>query len=223
MIRIALTDDRREVRQNLEKVLGSFINLDLIWSAKDGLEAVRQVSTFRPIPEVILMDIEMRQMNGIEATSKILAIAPEIRIIMLTIFEQEESIFKAIQAGASGYLLKDERPARLHQAILDAYKGRLPMSPLVAGKALRFLRHSAQPQAKSPVDYGLSPREIEILQPLAAGKTYSEIAEQLIISPNTVRSHIDNIYRKLSVNSKVEASNLAAMNRWFKLPFIMLG
>ena len=223
MIRLAITDDSRPVRENLKRTLGHFPDLDIVWTAADGDEAVKKIASLRPLPEVVLMDIEMRRMDGVEATRQIHAMAPQIRIIMLTIFEEEDHIFHAIRAGAAGYLLKDERPARLHQAILDAHEARMPMSPLVAAKALEVLRNttttvdrSSPADRSSPEDYQLTAREVEILAPLAKGKTYSEIATSLFISPNTVRRHIENIYRKLAVNSKVEASNLANKHKWFE-------
>lgn len=217
MIRLAITDDSGPVRENLERTLGFFDDLEIVWTAADGDEAVKKITSLRPLPEVLLMDIEMRRMNGVEATQQIHAMAPRIRIIMLTIFEQEDHIFNAIRAGAAGYLLKDERPARLHQAILDAHDGRMPMSPLVAAKALEVLRNTPKAaERSSPADYQLTKREQEILEPLATGKTYTEIAEAFHISPKTVRRHIENIYRKLAVSSKVEASNLANKYRWFE-------
>ncbi len=217
MIRLAITDDSRPVRENLERTLSYFEDLDILWTAADGDEAVKNIASLRPLPDLILMDIEMRRMDGIEATRKIREMAPEIHILMLTIFEEETHIYNAIRAGAAGYLLKDERPARLHQAILDAHENRMPMSPLVAAKALEVLRNTTDTvQQSSPEDYELTPREVEILAPLAKGKTYSEIAASLYISPNTVRRHIENIYRKLAVNSKVEASNLANKHKWFQ-------
>lgn len=216
VVKLGITDDRKEIRENLARILGQFPDLEVVFVANDGEAAVRHIEGPSENPDVILMDIEMRKMGGTEATEKIAALAPDVKIIMLTIFEQDEEIFKAIRAGAVGYLLKDERPAELHQAILDAQAGRMPMSPLIAGKALSFLRNMKPPVAtKTTEDYGLSKREVEILEPLAAGKTYTEIASLLFISPKTVRTHMENIYRKLSVHSKVEASNLVAKNKWF--------
>ena len=216
VVKLGITDDRKEIRENLARIMSQFPDLEVVFVANDGEAAVRHVEGPEDNPDVILMDIEMRKMGGTEATEKIAALAPGIKIIMLTIFEQDEEIFRAIRAGAVGYLLKDERPAELHRAVLDAHAGRMPMSPLIAGKALSFLRNIAQPVAtKTTDDYGLSKREVQILEPLAAGRTYTEIASLLFISPKTVRTHMENIYRKLSVHSKVEASNLVAKNKWF--------
>ena len=214
MIRVTLTDDRHDVRQNFEHILSYFDDIKLLWSVDDGDTAVKRIQTERPLPDVMLMDIEMHRLNGIEATRLIHELHPEIKIVMLSIFEDENNIFEAICAGASGYLLKDEPPAILHQSIIDAHTGRTPMSPLVARKALELLRTAPAPRALQPADYGLSERQMEILQHLARGLTYKAIAQELFLSPHTVRSHVDSIFAKLQVNSKVEASNLAAKNRW---------
>ncbi|MFK7969846.1 MAG: response regulator [Bacteroidia bacterium] len=217
MIYVGITDDRREIRENIAQIIARFPDLQIVLSARDGADAVDQIKAGKaPLPQVLLMDIEMRKMDGIEATQRIKSLEPEIKIIMLSIFEEEDRIFAAIRAGASGYLLKDEAPDRIVQAIRDVQEGRMPMSPLVAGKALDFLRLSPAPSSTDkPEDFGLTPREIDILEPLASGKTYTEIAESLFISPKTVRRHIENIYRKLAVNSKVEASNLVQKKKWF--------
>lgn len=217
MIRLGITDDRPEIRKNLEKIISQFTGIELVFSASDGEDALLQMqSQDQKVVDVILMDIEMRKMDGITATRKIKAIRPEVAIIMLSIFEEEERIFAAIQAGAQGYLLKDERPDQIAKAIRDAHDGRMPMSPLVATKTLKLLQQGSTEKPKDdPASFGLSKREIEILQPLSKGKTYTAIAEQLFISPNTVRSHIENIYKKLAVNSKVEATNLVVRKKWF--------
>lgn len=218
MIYLGITDDRREIRENLERIMARFSNIEVVFVANDGADAVRKIKEgIEPMPDVILMDIEMRKMDGVEATQRIKSLAPQINIIMLSIFEEEKRIFSAIRAGAAGYLLKDEQPDRIVQAIQDVHEGRMPMSPLVAAKALDFLRHATSPSTPSdqPEDFDLTPREIQILEPLSSGKTYTEIATALFISPKTVRTHIENIYRKLSVRSKVEASNLVLRKGWF--------
>ncbi len=214
MIRVSLADDRHDVRQNFARILECCEDFELLWSVDDGEAAVKRIQTERPLPDVLLMDIEMRQMNGIEATRRIHALQPDIRIVMLTVFEDEDNIFAAIRAGAAGYLLKDEPPAALYQSIHDAHAGRIPMSPLVARKALELLRTAPAPASPQPADFGLSEREVDILRHLAGGLTYKVIAKQLFLSPHTVRSHTERIYRKLKINSKVEASNLVSRHRW---------
>ncbi|MFK7951134.1 MAG: response regulator [Saprospiraceae bacterium] len=216
MIKIAITDDRREIRENLNRIFQIFEEVEVVFLANDGEVAVKLMRTNPEKPEVILMDIEMRKMNGIEATRQIKAMFPEVKIIMLSIFEQDDKIFEAIKAGADGYLLKDERPKKIIEAIQNAKEGRMAMSPLVAMKTLDFLRNTPEPKKlKTPQDYKLTPREIEILNHLSKGKSYKKIAAELFTSPHTVRSHIENIYKKLEVRSKVAASNVALENKWF--------
>lgn len=216
MIKIAITDDKREIRQNLERIFEIFEEVDVVFTASDGEDAVHQMTTQPVKPEVILMDIEMRKMNGIEATRQIKQRFPMVKIIMLTVFEDEHNIFEAIKAGADGYLLKDEKPQKIIHAIQNTYEGRLAMSPLVAMKTLELLRQTPEPtQLSTPKDFQLTKREIEILEPLSKGKTYQTIAKELFISPKTVRSHIENIYKKLDVHSKVAASEVALKNKWF--------
>jgi len=188
----------------------------VVFTANDGEDAVHKMTTLPTKPEVILMDIEMRKVNGIEATRQIKARFPNVKIIMLTVFEDETNIFEAIKAGADGYLLKDEKPQKIIRAIQNAHEGRLAMSPLVAMKTLELLRQIPEPaQLSTPQDYQLTKREIEILEHLSKGKTYQVIAKELFISPKTVRSHIENIYKKLNVHSKVAASEVALRNKWF--------
>lgn len=137
---------------------------------------------------------------------------------MLTVVDREDQIFDAIKAGASGYLLKDEKPTKILQAIEDTMEGRSPMSPIVARKALALLRNQGnEPKLEKllkPDYFDLSNREIEILEKISEGKNYNQIAELLFISPKTARKHIENIYQKLHVHSKLEAVQLAQKNRW---------
>jgi DNA-binding NarL/FixJ family response regulator len=127
---------------------------------------------------------------------------------MLTVFDESDKIFDSILAGANGYLLKDEKPTKLYEAIEEALDDGAPMSPAIANKALRLIRGGTKEVLK-PVEFGLTAREVEILDYIAAGKNYTVIADALFISPKTVRKHIENIYKKLQVHNKVEAIQLA--------------
>ncbi|MEM6967178.1 MAG: response regulator transcription factor, partial [Bacteroidota bacterium] len=201
----------------LQQIFRVFEKGNVLFIAHDGEEAVYNLKNATELPQVILMDIEMRKMDGITATQIIKSKYPEIKILMLTVFEQEDKIFQAIQAGADGYLLKDERPKKIIEAIENVLEGRMPMSPIVAAKTLAFLRNPpTQPTLKNPADFNLTKREIEILELLSSGKSYQKISEDLFISYKTVSSHVENIYRKLDVHSKVEASTLALINKWFE-------
>ena len=163
-------------------------------------------------PDVILMDIEMPFMDGIEATSIIHQKHPGVKIIMLTVFDDDENIFNAISAGANGYLLKDENPEALYNGIHSILKGGAPMSPSIALKALDILRDPDRIE-KETSDFDLTRREKEILEQLSTGLSYNQIADNLVISSGTVRKHIENIYRKLQVHNKVEALDVARKNK----------
>lgn len=163
---------------------------------------------------LILMDIEMPRINGIEATALVKRKYPQIKIIVLTVFDDDENIFNAIQCGADGYLLKDTSPQSLYDAIIQTMEGGAAMTPSIAMKALNLLRSPLSPQTSKPSEnVQLSSREIEVLEQLSTGLPYTSIAENLFISPSTVRRHIENIYKKLQVHSKVEALELAKKNR----------
>lgn len=215
MMQIAIVDDQRMVRENLKEILSFFQDIEILFLAADGSDAVKRITTSSEHPDVILMDIAMREMGGIEATRRIKERGAPIHILMLTNFDEESQILQAIKAGADGYLLKDEEPERIYQSIKDSYEGRMPLSPKVAHKAFQALRQTSIPSTQLPADYGLSPREVELLQLLSLGKTYKEMAEQLFLSPHTVRRHLERIYKKLSIHSRAEAGYFVAQHRWF--------
>lgn len=217
MIPIAIVDDKRDIVDNLKTIFNLFDNINVLFVAHDGEEIVQQLSHQSVLPKVILMDIEMRKMNGIQATQIIKKQHSEIKILMMTIFDQEEKIFESIQAGADGYLVKDERPSKIVEAIENVLEGRIPMSPIIAHKTLAFLRAPLTLlPSKSPNDYNLTKREIQILELISEGKSYKTIGQELFISHKTVSSHIEKIYRKLEVNSKIGASKIANKHHWFK-------
>jgi len=221
-IRYAYTDDKPRLLQIMTEALACFDEVELVFTARSGHECLEKLANPQiPLPEVILMDIEMDQMDGIQATREIRAALPDIRIVMMTVFDDPARIFEAILAGACGYLLKDEKPSRVVSALEDAVEGRAPMSPGIAIKALELIRIQslkATAQAATPESYGLTSRELEILSATAGGLTYQEIADTLFISPKTVRNHIENIYRKLQVHSKLEAVQLAMKHKWIPDP-----
>ncbi|MGD1846720.1 MAG: response regulator [Salibacteraceae bacterium] len=216
---IGLVEDNARLVDSITAVLGCFDHLDLKFVARNGEEALVKTEVYRP--DVVLMDIEMPVMDGVTATRELRERYPEIKVIMLTVFDQEDRIFEAILAGANGYLLKDERPQKLVEALEEAVEGGAPMSPVIAAKALKLLRVNAPQPAptasKADNPYALTRREWEILEWTAKGFNYHQVGTQLFISPKTVRKHIENIYRKLEVHSKVEAVALALKNRWFDL------
>jgi DNA-binding NarL/FixJ family response regulator len=163
------------------------------------------------------MDLEMPIMDGIQTITRATVAYPDVKFIVLTVFEDDEKIFEAIKAGAGGYLLKDDSAVNIIDAITNVveYNG-IPMSPAIARKAMELLKQSAVPfsNESSPVDSALSDREMEILKEMVTGKNYKAIGEKLFISPLTVRKHVAHIYEKLHVNSRAQIINLAHKNKW---------
>lgn len=212
MIRIALAEDNDFLAKTLAEKVELFDDLHLKFRAENGERMVELIPDHQPI-DVILMDIQMPVMDGIEATEKIKQLYPQIKIIMVTVFDDEENIFKAIQAGADGYLLKDESAKKMHEGIREIMNGGAPMSASIALKALRLLRNPIQQTAEEKKEYALTNREVEILEQLSKGLNYGEIATNLFISQGTVRKHVENTYRKLQVHNKMEAVTLAKKER----------
>jgi DNA-binding NarL/FixJ family response regulator len=218
MIKIGIVDDNPALLRNVANNMAIFDEIEIsfkVLNGQDAFDAIKEIQ-----PDVILMEIEMPKMDGIETTRWINNIYPHIKIIMLTVVDREDKIFDAIKAGASGYMLKDEKPTKIMQAIEDTMEGRSPMSPVVARKALELLRNQGfeakEEKLLQPSSFDLSTREIEILEKIAEGKNYNQIAEVLFISPKTARKHIENIYQKLHVHSKLEAVKMAQKNKWVK-------
>lgn len=205
-IRIGIAEDNPSLIRSILEKISLFDDVEVAWVATNGKEVIDKVTNNQP--EIILMDINMPEMNGIEATKHVKDQFPNILVIMLTVFDESEKIFQSILAGATGYLLKDEKPAKLKQAIDEALDGGAPMSPVIAMKSLQLIR-TVKTEAKSSIEFGLTSREMEILEHISQGKNYQEIASVLFISPKTVRKHIENTYKKLQVHNKVEAVQMA--------------
>lgn len=206
MINIVIAEDNRYLAKSLqEKLLASASDIRIKHIAGNGNELLKFLEKDSDV-DVILMDIEMPQMDGIIATEQVCTRYPKIKVIILTVFDDDEKIFHAIQAGAMGYLLKDESAGEIVKGIRMILEGGAPMSATIAAKALQLLRNP-QPFPKQICDENivLSAREIEILELLEKGYDYKKIAEQLFISPSTVRKHIENIYHKLQVHNKMQA------------------
>ena len=210
-IKIAIAEDNSFLLKTILEKLSFFENIEVKFSAFNGLELLEKLEKDSNV-HLILMDIEMPKMNGIETVAQISQKYPQIKTIMLTVFDDDEYIFKAIQAGANGYFLKEVDPKTLNQGIIDTLEGGAAMTPSVAMKALKLLRNP--PDFSEPVEeIKLTPREIEILEQTSKGLNYNQIGENLFISPKTVRKHTENIYQKLQVHSKLEAVQKAVKNR----------
>jgi DNA-binding NarL/FixJ family response regulator len=219
---IAIVDDKAYLRKSLKEKLASVENdIQIVMEASDGTDFLNQMKKASVKPDVVLMDIEMTQMNGIEAVQCAAAIYPGVKFIILTVIDDEDKIFNAIKAGAHGYLLKEENAQNIIESIYQVYDDEgAPMSPGIARKAWRWLtslkKQPADTTDKIPKTETeiLSEREKEILKCSMEGKEYAQIAEQLFLSKHTVRQHMKNIYRKLHVSSKVEALQISLKNNW---------
>lgn len=220
-IQIAVVDDKLQNRASLKERIVQTGEIEVIISASNGKEFLEEMKLAEKDrrPSVVLMDIDMPVMDGIEAVSKASEMYPETKFLMLTVFDDDDKIFDAIRAGAVGYFLKDEKIENLIQGIKDTLDvGGSPMSPRIARKALNLLMNSKVEITKPEADdSNLSEREKEILKLMVEGHDYKAVAEKLFISPHTVRKHIANIYEKLHVTSKVQAVRLAIKKKWFML------
>lgn len=212
-IPIALIDDHLESRERLAEVLNLFEEVEVVWTASSASETLQKIDSHSPV-QLLLLDIEMPRVNGIQLCKEIRSRGIKTPILMLSVSDREEYLEAALKSGADGYLLKGESPRVIIRMIKDACEGRLAFSPEMARKTLDMLRSENSPQAKPMEQYGLTPREREVLAQLIQGKTYQDIAESLIISPLTVRSHIENLYRKTEVHNKAELVALAYQNKW---------
>jgi len=203
MIRIGIAEDIERLAITLKQKIELASDFQVSLIAKHGEDLMDKMSENHNI-DVIFMDINMPIMNGIKATEKIAQRYPKVKVIISSVFDDEDNIFDAILAGATGYLLKDDKPDDIHRSIYQALDGGVPMSSEIAQKALSLIRNG-KPSKLKKVDYGLTVRETEILKHLSTGLQYQQIADNLFISKGTVRKHVENIYKKLQVNNKVEA------------------
>jgi DNA-binding NarL/FixJ family response regulator len=213
MIKIAIAEDSKDLRDNLIRVFDLLGEVEVQIIAENGKELLQKLETGIQ-PEVILMDVEMPEMGGIEATKEVKKLYPHIPIIILTVVNQKDNVFNALKNGANGYILKGEKPKAILEAIKQAKEGRLPMTPEIATLTIEFFTRQ-QETSVAKEDYDLTKREIEILEYLCKGMSYKNIADECFISQRTVNTHVENIYRKLNVHNAVEANNLARKNNWF--------
>ncbi|WP_405564680.1 response regulator [Polaribacter sp. Asnod6-C07] len=205
-LKICIAEDNYFLTKAIKEKLSFFDDITVKFDAKNGAELIGKLEENHNV-DVILMDIQMPVMDGIKATELVKNKYPQIKIIMLTIVDDDEYVFNAIKAGANGYLLKEIDAEKLHKSVLEVTKGGAPMTPSIALKTLNLLRN---PEFTATIntaesDIKLTKRETEILIQLSKGLNYNSISDNLNISPSTVRKHIENIYKKLQVHSKVEA------------------
>ncbi len=205
-LKVAIAEDNHFLAKTIKEKLSFFEDISIKFIAKNGAELIGKLAEDHRV-DVILMDIQMPEMDGIKATELIKNQHPQIKIIMLTVYDDDEYVFKSIKAGANGYLLKEIDAEKLYNSIHEVLNDGAPMTPSIALKTLNLLRNpSFESSSNNDLDdIKLSKRETEILVQLSKGLNYNTIADNLIISPATVRKHIENIYKKLQVHNKMEA------------------
>lgn len=202
-ITVAVVEDSSVLGASLQKIIETSDNLQMVGLWTSGEEALKKIEAFRP--QVVLMDINLPDLSGIEVTARVKQHLPEIQIVMVTVYRDHNKIFAALKAGASGYLLKRASTAEVRAAIKDVLTGGAPMSAEIARRIVDAF-HQPASAAVTPGDLELSVREIEILEQLCEGLANKEIADRLGISFETVRVHLKNIFEKLHVRSRTEAA-----------------
>jgi DNA-binding NarL/FixJ family response regulator len=225
-VKVLVVDDQQLMRDGISSLLSIQAGIEVIGTAANGQEAIEQALALSP--DVILMDVRMPVMNGITATEQIRRQLPTCQVLMLTTFDDEKDIIKALTAGASGYLLKDIPAQDLAQAIHLAHRGIYQLEPSIAGKLVGVLNKQvgSTPLAPSPVSnevpaqaiaaqFDLTEREVEVLQLIATGATNREIAEQLVVSEGTVKNHVSNILSRLGLRDRTQAAIFARENNLF--------
>jgi DNA-binding NarL/FixJ family response regulator len=205
-VTVLIADDQRLVREGIASLLDIQEGINVVGTAVDGQEAIEKALTLAP--DVILMDVRMPIMDGISATTEIRRQLPACQILMLTTFDDEEYIVKSLQAGASGYLLKDIPAADLAQAIRLTHAGIYQLAPSVAGKLIGQLSaQTAKPKLDGPlIEHDLTEREMDVLRLVATGATNREIAEKLCVSEGTVKNHVSNILGRLGLRDRLQAA-----------------
>lgn len=209
-ISVCIVDDTNDIRLALEEIINMADGYDLIGSFSNGEEALERLPDLKP--EVVLMDINLGGMTGIECVKKLKPLNPDMLFMMCTVYEEDDKIFEALSAGANGYILKKTAPGKLLEAIKELKEGGAPMSSLIARKVVAAFQNkpaaiAATSEGSDDLIDALSNREKEILKFLSKGMLYKEIGVQLGISHETVRKHVYHIYEKLHVNSRIEAVN----------------
>ena len=204
-ITVLLVDDHEVVRSGVSAFLASQPDFEVVGEAKSGIEAVNLVQ--KTVPDVVLMDLVMAKMDGVEATRQVKTVSPRTKIVVLTSYHQDEYIFPALQAGAISYILKDVKMDELADALRRASQGEATLHPRVASRVIQEL-HGANREELNPYTE-LTEREMEVLKLIAKGQSNSEIADSLVISVNTVKGHVSNILSKLQLTDRTQAAVFA--------------
>ena len=208
MIRVAIADDHRVVRVGLEQLLATFDDVELVGSADGGSAAVEQATATRP--DVLLLDLSMPDLDGIEVTRRVAAGSPDTRVVLFTSFSDRDQILQALDAGAIGYLLKDAEPEAIHEALRAAARGEAPLAPKAAAELLA----SRAERTTGAVE--LTARERDVLQLVIAGDANKQIARKLGISEKTVKGHLTNLFQRIGVQDRTQAALWAERNGIFR-------
>ncbi len=214
-IKILLAEDHKVVREGTRRLLESQSDLEVVGEASDGVEAVELAKKLKP--EIIIMDVSMPRLNGIEATKQIKAIYPNIAILVLTGYDDDEYVFALLEAGAAGYLLKESSGDELIDAIRQVMTGEPVLHPRIMKKVLNRLRSPVEGQPTQTTGDVLSDRETEVLRLAAKGMSNMEIADSLTLSVRTVQTHLRSIFNKLGVGSRSEAIVYGLKKGWLTL------
>jgi two-component system nitrate/nitrite response regulator NarL len=210
-ITVFLVDDQVLFRRGIRALLEDSDDFDVIGEASNGAEALERIRLREP--QIVLMDVQMPVCDGVEATRRIKAELSGVKVVMLTVSDDDDSLFEAIKAGADGYLLKDLRPEELFEMMHGVLRGETPISPAVAGKLIGEFRRRPWRNTNETAGWDLTQREKEILQLVAGGKSNAEIAAQLFIVEGTVKNHLHNILEKLHLQNRVQAAAFAIRER----------
>lgn len=205
-MKVLVCDDQAIVRDGLELLLKLEADIEVVGAAQDGAEAVEMADKF--LPDLVLMDLKMPGMNGVEATRRICASHPGIKVLVLTTFDDDEWVFDAIRAGAVGYILKDTPREKVIEAIRGTLSGKSYVDPSVVGKLLQHVS-SKQEEPQSVLTDKLTTREVEVLRAISHGLSNTDIAARLHLSEGTVRNHISAIFAKLDVTDRTQAAIIA--------------
>ncbi|MFZ5471896.1 MAG: response regulator [Myxococcota bacterium] len=206
--RIFIVEDQPNLLKNLVKALGTFDELQVVGTAQDGEQAVADIVALRP--QLVLLDLELPNLDGIQVTRRLKQKAPEVEILILTSFDDEQKVYEAVQAGASGYLVKRVGPEKIRSAIQDVMAGGTVLEALIAKRFWNYFQAvQAKHVQKAPNPWGLSPVELDVLRYVAKGLSNAEVGSVMTIERRTVRTHLSHIYRKMGVNSHVDAVVLA--------------
>ncbi len=207
-IRYFIVEDQPQLLRSLTKALGRYEELELVGTAQDGEQAVEEIIRVRP--QLVLLDLELPSLNGIQVTEKVKRRAPEVEILILTSFEDEQKVYEAISAGASGYLVKRVGPDKIRSGIREVLDGGTVLEPIIAKRFWNYFQSiQARPQPANSNPWGLSEVEFEVLRYVTKGLSNAEVGRVMTIERRTVRTHLSHIYRKMGVNSHVDAVVLA--------------